>query len=316
MKSILIFLLVSALSLNCLAEVAVQRTPESSYSEFQKYLQKSGKTSFAQAYITLSSVTEMETPLLERCLEEVYLGAPAQSTCLSAVKSLSSKPLNQPRREVLFSFLSKLEKVKSPQKNFYRDMRLGLLRTHENLAKTFGATIPEQDEKLETLQNLEMNAWRKAVSKMIPLEEVSLLINGKKVSKLEKWNAPQGVYQWSLVTNTHEPLVRISTFSQFAADSLKELKPLASASCDQLSDFDPKKFGLLQMEIFSNPKCVAQFGIASAVAKSPHLGNSASMVQIEKSNRHWVWPILVAVGAGIALSLKDKQVSVQMPGAH
>lgn len=317
MKTIYFILFLTSLGFQSKAQVGVQRTTESSYQEYIKYLDKNERISFVQAYIQLASVTEMETPLLERCLEEVYLGAPANSTCLTAVKSLASKPLNQPRREVLFSFLAKLEKLKSPHKSFYKNLKDGLLRTHSQLSSTFGVPVPEAGKDLEKITALEMKAWKKAISKKAPIEEVALLINGKKVAKLESWTAPQGVYQWSLITNTHEPIVRLGTFSQFASESLKEMKPLAQGNCNSLKDLEEKKYGLLQLEIFAEKKCVAQFGVGSTVAHSRHLGASSNFVKMEKSSsRHWVWPVLAIVGVGLVSSMQGKQVSVQMPSFH
>jgi len=280
----------------------------------QRNLAKNDRVSFVQAYIHLSSVTEMETPLLERCLEEVYLGAPSQSTCLTAVKSLTSKPLNQPRREVLFSFLAKLEKAKSQQKNFYRDLKQGLLRTHPHLARTFGVSVPDSEDSLAKITALEMKAWKKAVVKKFPLDEIALLINGKKVAQLESWTAPQGVYQWTLVSNTHGPIVRLGTFSQFASESLKELKPLAQGNCQNIQDLEAQKHGLLQIEVFADKKCIAQFGMKTTVGHSDHLGKSTNIVKMEKtSSRHWVWPILAVVVVGLATSLNGKQVSFHIP---
>jgi hypothetical protein len=318
MKKIISFFLSMAITLSSLAQTAVQRTTESSLEDYRKYLEKSGGTSFSQAYIQLSSVTTLETPLLEKCLEEMYLGAPSQSTCLSAVKSLGAKPLNQPRREVLYSFLSKMTKVKSPNRSFYQGLRDGLLRTHSDLAKTFQAEIPEAEDKAPEVKSLEMKAWKNALAKKIPLDEVSLLINGKKVSKLESWTAPEGIYQWALISNTHEPFIRFATFSQFAAESLKSLEPLATGGCNQLEKLEPQKFGLLRMEVFATSKCVAQFGMSTSVEeKSEHLGSSSNMVQMEKSSsRHWVWITLAIVGAGVAAGLKGKNVQVQWPGSN
>lgn len=317
-KTFSIFLSAILLSSSAFATPSVQRTLDSSYDEYRKYLSQSGKTSFVDGFIQLSAAIELETPLLERCLEEVYLGAPADTTCLTAVKSLASKPLNSVRREVLFSFLLKLEKIKTAQKSFYRDLKLGLLKTDPKLAQTFHASTPNVESEEGVIQDLEMKAWKKALARKFPLDEIALLINGIRISKLEKWSAPRGVYQWSLVSNTHEPFVRLGTFSQFAAESLKELKPLADLKCKDIEDMDPQKFGMIQLEVFSNSKCVAQFGLAPSVAKTePHLGNSATMVQMEKSsNRHWIWPAVALLVVGIGASLKDKQVSIEMPGAH
>lgn len=314
MKNLIILFSAFLFGMTANAGVAVQRTTESSYADYKDYLEKSGKSSFADSFIQLSSVIEVETPLLEKCLEEVYLGAPANSVCLSAVKSLTAKPLNQPRRQILYSFLVKLEKVGSPHKGFYKDLRLGLLRTHHVLAKTFGATIPETDKNPTLVGSLEMKAWKKALQKKCPLEEASLLINGKKVSKLADWTAPQGVYQWSLVTNTHEPIVRLGTFAQFASESLKDLKPLAAGNCKNLPNIEAQKFGLMQIEIYSDKKCVAKYDMSTPKAQAGHLATAAEMVKLEKSSyRSWIWPVVALIGIGVASSFNGKQVNVQMP---
>jgi hypothetical protein len=260
----------------------------------------------------------METPLLEKCLEEMYLGAPSQSTCMDAVKSLGSKPLNPTRREVLFSFLSKMTKVKSQHRGFYQELRDGLLQTHPDLARTFHVAAPETPERPTDLNHLEMKAWKSALAKKFPIDEVSLLINGKKVSKLENWVAPTGIYQWSLISNTHEPFIRLGTFSQFAAESLKNLEPLAEGGCADLEKLEVQKFGLLKMEVFADKKCIAQFGVNTPIAApATHLGSSVSMVKIDDSStRHWVWLGLAAVGIGLAASMKGKNVQVQWPGSH
>lgn len=318
MKKMMIWITTFCFSFSALAETAVQRTTESSYADYQKYLEKSGGISFSQAYIQLSSVTAMETPLLERCLEEMYLGAPSQSTCMSAVKSLGSKPLNQSRREVLFSFLSKMVKVKSQHREFYQSMRTGLLRTHPDIGRTFHVSVPAEDEKTVEVKALEMKAWKNALAKKFPIDEISLLINGKKVSKLQNWNAPEGVFQWALITNTHEPFVRLGTFSQFASESLKDLKALAKGDCKELDQLEASKYGLLKVEVFANSKCVAQFGMSTPIAAtSEHLGSSTQRVNMEKSSsRHWVWPALAIVGVGLAAGLKGKNVQVQWPGSN
>jgi hypothetical protein len=304
-----------------LAEIAVQRTTESSYTDFIKYINKSGHIPFSQAYIQISSVTEMETPLLEKCLEEMYLGDPSHATCLSAVKALSSRPLNPARREMLFSFLLKMSKIKSPNRSFYDGLCNGLMKTNPDLAVTFHTSPQEIKETAVPVKDLEMKAWKKALAKKFPLDEVSLLINGKKISKLQEWTAPPGIYQWVLVSNTHEPFVLLSTFSQFASESLAHLKPLALGSCQDLEKLEAQKFGLLRLEVFADSKCINQFGITSAsntlAPAAEHLGSSAQRVQIENSSsRHWVWPVIAILGAGLAMSLRNKNVQVQWPGSH
>jgi hypothetical protein len=318
MKKIFSLFIALVLSLSAVAETGVQRTTNSSFEEYRKYLEKSGQPSFAQAYIQLSSVTEMETPLLEQCLEEMYLGAPSQATCLNAVKSLAAKPLNQARREVLFSFLSKMIKVRSTNQNFYQGLRDGLLKTHPKLAEVFHVAIPDRSAQVSDVKTLEMKAWKSALSKKMPIAEAALLINGKKISDLKNWVAPEGIYQWSLVSNTHEPLIRLGTFSQFAAESLKDLKPLAAGGCPELDQLKVQKFGLMNIIVFADRKCIAEHGLSTPIQNpSDHLGNSKSMVNVEnKSSRHWVWPVMIAVGVGLAVGLKGKNVQIQSPGSH
>jgi hypothetical protein len=300
------------------ASAKVQRSVNSSYKDFLQHLQKTEARSFVDSYIQLSSVTELEAPLLEKCLEEMYLGAPSAGTCFDAVKSLTSRPLNQPRREVLFSFLRKLEKQPSPHQSFYREMKAGLLQTHPALAKTFGLTLRDGNQASSSpASDLEMNAWRKALLKKFPLEEAALLINGLKVAKLKDWKAPAGVFQWVLVSNTHEPVVRIGTFSKFAAESLQNMKSFADVSCKDLKDLNPPQYGLLQVEVFVDSKCFRTFGSATAMVQRSHLGNSQKLVKIEsESSRHWVWPALAVVTVGLAHSLKGKQVTVEWPSLN
>jgi len=318
MKNLISIWITLSLSLSAFAQTGVQRTTESSYEDFLKYLEKSGDITFSQAFIHLSSVTEMETPLLEKCLEEMYLGAPSQANCLAAVKSLASKPLNQARREVLFSFLSRMSKVRSPHQMFYQGLKTGLLKSHPEIARIFHVDIPDDSSRTSDMKALEMKAWKSALSKKFPIAEASLLINGKKVSKLETWTAPDGVFQWSLISNTHEPFIRLGTFSQFASESLKELEPLAKGRCADLDKLEARKFGLMKIEVFADRKCIAKFGMSTPiVASNHHLGSSASMVKVEESSsRHWVWPVLALVGAGLAAGLKDKNVQVRWPGSN
>ena len=152
----------------------------------------------------------------------------------------------------------------------------------------------------------------------MPIVEVALLINGKKISNLQNWAAPEGIYQWSLVSNTHEPLIRLGTFSQFAAESLKELKPLAQGDCKDLDQLNAQKFGLMRVNVFANTKCIAEYGMSTPIqSQTDHLGNSKSMVNVEnQSSRHWVWPVMIAVGVGLAVGLQGKNVQVQAPGLH
>ncbi len=315
MKSVvLVFNLLILIANQAMASGAVQRTVESSYPAYQQYLADSKGITFVQAYIQVSSVTVVDSASVEICLEELYLGQPNRPTCFQAVKSLTVKPLNSYRREILFSLLSKLEKAKGPQQNFYQQMKKGLLWSHPELAKLFHLKLDLESEAPSNIEELELKAWKKSVEHIFPLDEVALLINGKRISHLGKWIAPRGVYQWTLVSNTHIPMTRLGTFTQFAAESLKDLKPLVEGGCNSVSDSDLKSYGIIQISIFANPKCIASFGTsASLPVRQEHLGSLPAIPptspEIQKNS--WIIPGLAVLGVGIAMSLKGKQVSFQ-----
>ncbi len=312
MKQLIIFLTVLCHQLQAFG--AVQRTLQSSPEEFQKYLTANEKVSFAEAYLQLSEKMDSEPAELENCLEEVYLGNSSSETCSTAIRELTRRPLNSSRRELLSALLSKLEKSKTSQSNFYRDLKAGLFETHLELKSASAATNKERTKQAGTKS--EVKAWRKALSRHISLREALFLINGKRVSFNDHWEPPTGVYQWSLITNTHEPVIQLGTFSQFADSAIQALQPLAAVTCEELKNFEIQNFGLLEVEVFSNSECVTASASASKMGPTDHL-TSKSKFQIEKSGiRHWMWPALALVGLGLASGLKGKQITVQWPGSH
>lgn len=296
---------------------AVQRTLGSSEKTYQKYLQESGKRTFVDVYLQVSAPMDSDSPPLENCLEDLYLGRNFDASCFSAVSSLTSKPLNSSRRDLLWALLDRLQNTPSTRKSFYLGLRNGLLSTHPELSKKPDLPNSSQPASLSRVQELEMKAWRKALAQKIPLSEVALLVNGQRVSSITRWKAPEGVFQWSLISNTHEPLIRLGTFSQFAADSVRQLKPLADANCENLKNLEARHFGVLHLEIFSNPHCVAEFGMGRASARQEHLGTSMARMELQKpASKSWLIPALAILGAGLAAGLRNKHVTVTWPGSQ
>jgi hypothetical protein len=294
------------------AQTAVQRAAGSSITDYQKYLESREAVSFVDAYINLSASLELNIPVLEQCLEEVYVKAPFEDTCLTAVKSLTSMPLNKFRREILSSFLTKLVPVTRKHKHLYQSLLTGLnnyksKKTHKN---------DHEKKETETISQLEMKAWKKAISRMIDLEDSALLINGIRIADLKSWVAPNGIFQWSLITNTHAPLTRLSSFHQFAVDSIKEIQELYPKDCGAIAKTEPKAFGIVKLEIFHSRQCVLKEEVftQNRSRENEHLTPGRSLVNLEKkSNRHWTW-IGVAVGVvATGLYLKDKNVQVSLP---
>ncbi len=294
------------------AQVFVQRTTTSLKKDYLEYLKKENLQTFVDGYIQTSASMELKTPLLEQCLEEMYLGAPFEDSCFESIKSLTSRPLNKVRREVLISFLQKLKKGSKSKKNFYESFHSGLTKV------SAGREIKTDDDNIgesKVTKALEMNAWRKAISKKIDLEESALLVNGIKVMNIDQWVAPDGIFQWTLVTNTHEPIIRLSSFAQFATDSVKSLEALNPEDCKKISEREPQKYSLVKVEVFESRKCVVKYDIKyMPTPDSGHLGRSQNIVNLEeKSHRNWIWTSMLIVGVGVAMSLKDKNVQVSLP---
>ena len=291
------------------ANTAVQRTTNSPSAAFSAYLKETGNQSFAEAYVQLSQKMELSSKYVEICLENIYLGRSDEDQCMTALKELTQRPLNPVGREILYSFLSKTEKGAGSKKEFFHNLKTGLLETDSDLA-----TVEHQSPKKKNIEiskafaSLETKAWKKALAKVIQIEESQLLINGKAIKNLTTWNPPPGVYQWALVTNTHEPLMRLGTFLQFAAESLKNLQPFAE-NCKSLSDHEVKKFGLLQVEVFASAKCIAKDSIVKNL-KPQHLTALPSSPPLKLGQTHWIWPTLALVGVGLAVGLKGKNVQV------
>ncbi len=294
------------------AATGIQRTINSSPGLFEAYLKQTESQPFAQAYVQLSQKMEFSSKYIEVCLENIYLGKSAEEECLLALKELTQRPLNPTGREILFSFLAKIEKQSSSKQDFFRSLKLGLLETDPALAvNQHQATKKKNSQTSKVFATLETKAWKKALEKVIQIEESQLLINGKSIGNIKNWNPPLGVYQWSLVTNTHEPLIRLGTFLQFAADSVKNLKPFAE-NCRSLTDLEIKKFGLLQVEVFASAKCIAK----ETSVKSPeaqHLTQLPNTRPLSLGKIHWIWPTLALVGAGIAVGTRGKNVQVKWP---
>lgn len=294
------------------ATIGIQRTINSTSGAFNAYLKKSNSESFSQAYFELSQKMEVSSAFTEVCLEKLFLGKPNEEDCLLALKEITQRPLNPAGREILFSFLTKIEKQPGSKKEFFHNLKLGLLETDPELALIEHQTVKKKGNHIsKSFASLEIKVWKKALAKVIQIEESQLLINGKLVNNLKKWNPPLGVYQWSLLTDTHEPLIRLGTFLQFAAESVKNLVPFAQ-NCKTLSDLEIKKFGLLQVEVFASDKCIAKEDTVK-IPESQHLTQLPKGPAMSSASRHWIWPTLILVGVGLVIGTRGKNIHINSP---
>jgi hypothetical protein len=151
--------------------------------------------------------------------------------------------------------------------------------THPELQNS----LPPKKEQKKGI-SLELKAWKKIMHKKTSGEKFHLLINGKEINLNSGWTPPDGIFQWSLVTDNFEPIVRLSSFNQFAVESMQSLK----ARSEQVAIYEEIK-----------PQ-------VKTVEKLPTLAP-------EKKSNQWIWPVAAMVGIGIASSLQNKKVSVSMP---
>jgi hypothetical protein len=233
-------------------------------------------SSFSESYLAESEKGILDETYIDSCLEKSLLGENSESICLEAVQSLTQKPLNAQRREILFFLLTKLQ-TGPVKKKFYSSFRQGLLGTHPEISPKelkVKVLIPGRAAKLD------LKAWKKALVHKEVGSDFVLLMNGKTVPLNSNWAPPEGIFQWSLVTDRYDPLIRLSSFSQFAKESIQNLK-----------------------EVSVN------------LATTPAIKEVPTLPKLEPiaKNRNWLWPVIAIVGIGIAGSLRGKNVSVSMP---
>ena len=313
-NKIFIFIAACLLSQSGQAQMAVQRSAGSSYFEYQKYLSQTKAKSFVRSYLDLSKTMILETGLLNQCLEDLFVGRNSEDICFDAIKNLNAQPLNDISREVVFSFIKKLAKFPSKHINTYKEFEKGFSVTHPELVRRFGA-LKKRDVGSQ-FSKLEMKAWQSWIGKKILLTESLLLINGEIVKDLNSWQPPSGVYQWALISNTHEPIIRVSSFSQFAAESIRELKAFSNQTCEESKNRDIKNYGLKNLQIFYSRRCVLEKNLLAMHSEPGHLGEPAMKVKMisPSSKTHWIFPALAILGLGLASQLKGKEVSLTMPG--
>lgn len=277
-----------------------QRALTSSYQDYQSYLQKNQQQSFVSAYLESSKNFDFETKAISQCMDALFMGKKSDEQCFEAVKNINARPLNEHSRKVLISFLKKLKKFPSSYQKFYQEFEKGF-------------ALPYQGKESETFNKLEMKAWKRALEKKILLSDSILLINGSPV-KLSSWQPPSGIFQWALISNTHEPLIRMSTFSQFANESVRELTAFSKISCPE-SPPEMKTFGLSKVQIFYTKKCIIEKSLLTDTREQKHLGDIATPKKISSvsDSKHWIFPILAIIGVGLASELRGKSLSLSMP---
>lgn len=307
---IILFLLIIGCSAN--AEVAVQRSTTSSFQEYRNYLKTTGRQSFANAYLNNSLKIEVDTKEIQSCLEQLYLNRQSEEVCQKAFLSQTELPLNHQRRQLLISLLKKMKNINSKYAQLYADFLTGLQQNHSQ--SDINSTKTKQNAILTQVQ---VKAWKKIMQRKVLLSESHLLINGVPITNLDHWSAPPGVYQWSLISNTHEPLTLISSFDQFANWSVQKLKAFSHQNCDRSEEI--KSFGVTQVSFFFNRKCIIEknwFMEDRTYSEISHVNDPFSKTKLisPQSKKHWVFPVLLVSSLIIANQLKGKSISIQVPG--
>jgi len=315
-----LFILISFLSTPALAQkMTVQRALNSNYSEYENYLHNSQKLSFIESYTSLNQKREVSSNNVEECLLDLLQESKDSPLCDKAIFELTRRPLNRMSSEVLISLLSRIGKSAIKEKQFFNSFLNSLLNTLPDVKKSMGISTRTDVLVVHSVSKLEYRAWMRMILKKISAKEVFLMINGKKIPSLGNYQPPQGVFQWSLITNSFEPLNFVGTWHQFANRSSKDLKPFFHGDCDKLKRTEIANSEILGLEIFLNEKCVQENqNIFQTKYSGDHLDDisNKSIVSIQKNA--WVWPsAFVALGAGVlASSLKNKKVRVEMPGLN
>lgn len=287
----------------------VQRTLDSSFEKYSQYVKTVQGQTFIDGYLKLAEDRVAPVVSIEECLESAYLGQPSEDLCLKSVQGLAAFPLNLESKEILLALLQKIDHF--PKMKLFKSIKEGLLRTHSDLFKGKAFSGPPSQAQ-NSFSKLELKAFVRLLSQKINGSDYVLLINGKNVGSLSQWRPMDGIFQWSLISNTHRPVILISTFSQFASTVAKELTSFAD-SCETLQNYEIQSHGLLRVEVFSNSQCVAKERI---LEKSEHLTTLPSMKPSSGPAKNaWIWTAVALIGAGAAASLKGKTVKVSWPSS-
>lgn len=311
MKSLALAIILVMFSNSSQAQIGVQRALGSSYEDYQKYLEATRNQSFVRSYLELSKNINLETAPVSKCLDSLFMGKKSDELCFEAIQELTSQPLNENSREVVLSFLKKLKKFPSKYQKVYSEFEKGFAITHPRLAVQLNTT-QNSAKQTSDFSKLEVNAWRRLVQKRLMLSETVLLINGEPIKNLNSWLPSPGVYQWALISNTHEPVIKISSFSQFASESIQDLKSFSNKTCGTEQDKEIKTYGLKDVQLFFSRKCILVKNMMSLKKKQSHLGDVPANIKITSPHNkiHWLIPAIAVIGVGIASQMKDKSVSI------
>lgn len=230
-----------------------------------------------------------DSPAVDLCLEKIYADNEDLGICQKAIVDLSATPLNSHRREILISLLKKIPTARLTR--FQNDLMSGLFLTYPELNEDGAA--PRKKSSL--ISATEVKAWRKVLSQKSNLQNSWVSLNGQPLVLASRFNPPNGIYQWTLVTADLDPVVVVGSWAEFSAE-VKNLKPRS-----ELAQWLPK-----------------------ARAGSPageHLGDLSDLPTSQStttasSSHSWILPVVIAVGVGLVFALKDKQVTVKMPGQN
>jgi|GEM_PF-3535953 len=227
---------------------------------------------------------------VDLCLEKIYGASQDLGICQKAISDLTTLPLNLHRREILISLL---RKIPTTQLNHQQsELMKGLLLTHPELAdESLPTSLPAKKNQV-LVPAVEVKAWLKVLSQKTNLSKAWISLNGQSLTLVNHFSFPIGVYQWALVTSDLEPLVIVGTWADFSAE-LKNLKPQA-----EVAQWLPKK---------------QTWKPADHLIDLP----TTTMTSTTKASAHsWILPVVLVVAAGLVFALKDKQVTVTMPGQH
>ena len=290
------------------SQVAVQRTPGSSYKDYVTHLELSHASSFVDAFQELSNLSDSEDPSIQACIDKK-----SKPSCLQAIKDLTRLPLNSQRREILFSILELQRKDV-----FLASFAQSLWETDSELAKNFPETYRNSESPKRS--QLEAKAFLKLINSKFEFGDWILLKNGEPVElNSTKVNSAE-VSQWAFVSNSYKPIVLVSTLAKFAADFAKNIEPFIKAkSCVEAQSMDFDKWGLMNVDVFISNHCiVTDSKLPPPPTSATHLteGPPAAMPAPNVKSKGWMWTALAVVTLGAASSLRGKNISVSLPSFH
>lgn len=300
------------------AFASVVRSVDSSPKD---YSERSKETYVEFQMKTFKDVNATQTPGLDEALQALYQNEPqAQELTKEAIKNIQGKVLNLENKQVLLFLL----------RRSYEKFNDGysLLRMKSLVRSDVGLMDLIEDDRLKNILSkddmpsvMSVANFVSAFKQRTDLAGSQFLVDGVPFELNPHFKIPQGVFQWTLISNVYSQFVFIGSWEEFTIKLLSRsgLNPLVEGDCINFKTSSELRD--LSAQVFFSKKCVLDANGSRnfySVGKNTEKDLKSdltlpSLPEIHNERANWAVPALTLLAVGIAYGLKDKHVAIKAP---